>query len=241
MCWFHLMKNVREHLKQVPEKEKEKIMGEITGLHHSMNEAEFASKWNAFKLKWTKSGLSEFVKYFAKEWIDGLHTAWRIFDSPVGYAATNSPIESFNNIIKKCWTRRRRFGVVIFLNEVLIPMLKDYSTDNKPFEKQFPKRREIINGVDLYKEKQIIRRGLNLWEVPIHPASKNVVVINAQKRSCDCDLWLKWGNCCHLIAYDMLIAAPKNQLAVKEKRGAKSKKKNGGRPKKAAKALTFQK
>ena len=54
MCWFHLMKNVREHLKQVPEKEKEKIMGEITGLHHSMNEAEFASKWNAFKLKWTK-------------------------------------------------------------------------------------------------------------------------------------------------------------------------------------------
>ena len=48
------MKNVREHLKQVPEKEKEKIMGEITGLHHSMNEAEFASKWNAFKLKWTK-------------------------------------------------------------------------------------------------------------------------------------------------------------------------------------------
>ena len=136
-----------------------------------MNAAEFEFKWKAFKMKWTTSGASEFVKYFEKEWICGLHTAWRIFDSPVGYAATNSPIESFNNIIKKCWTRRRRFGVVIFLTEVLVPMLNEYSTDNKPFETYFPKRKDLLDGIDLYKENQFIRRGVNVWEMPSHPKS----------------------------------------------------------------------
>ena len=62
------------------------------------------------------------------------------------------------------------------------------------------------------------------------------MVINVQKRTCQCNLWFKWGNCCHLIAYDKLKVAPEKKLAVKAKRGAKPKNGKGGRPKKAAKA-----
>ena len=50
-------------------------------------------------------------------------------------------------------------------------MLKDYSTENKPFKTYFPKRKDLLDGIDLYKENQFIRRGVNAWKMPSNPKS----------------------------------------------------------------------
>jgi hypothetical protein len=50
--------------------------------------------------------LKSFVKYFQKQWINSKFCNWQLFNTPVGYAMTNSPIESYNNTVKESFTKR---------------------------------------------------------------------------------------------------------------------------------------
>ena len=68
--------------------------------------------------------------YFFKNWLSGRFTNWKICDCPPGYAKTNSPIESFNNCIKRDFTIRRRLSVPMAIDK-LGQIVCYYGTENK--------------------------------------------------------------------------------------------------------------
>jgi Rps23 Pro-64 3,4-dihydroxylase Tpa1-like proline 4-hydroxylase len=65
-----------------------------------INTSEISFLENGSKWK-TDNELSEFVIYFERQWINSKFGNWQLFKTPVGFAMTNSPIESYNNTIKK--------------------------------------------------------------------------------------------------------------------------------------------
>jgi len=52
----------------------------------------------------------EFARYFNTQWILGNFTKWKIYCSEAGIASTNNALESFNNVIKRCYTFNARYS-----------------------------------------------------------------------------------------------------------------------------------
>lgn len=77
--------------------------------------------WKNYK---GKNSLKDFISYFNKQWIDSSFKNWQIFCTPAGYPMTNSPIESYNNIIKKFFTNRVKYNILpvceIFETQIII-------------------------------------------------------------------------------------------------------------------------
>ena len=70
MCFFHVLKNVKEHLKGVDEKIKNEIVSDIKFMHYCTNIYEFEiCKFNIYN-KWEqKFGLTDFKNYFHNQWV----------------------------------------------------------------------------------------------------------------------------------------------------------------------------
>ena len=75
-------------------------MMHIDRLHRSKNRLEFLTKYRLIEEKWKSWKLFNFSKYFRKQWVESRFQNWCLFNSPLGYTTTNSPIESYNAIIK---------------------------------------------------------------------------------------------------------------------------------------------
>jgi hypothetical protein len=56
--------------------------------------------------------MKDFLNYFKNQWIDSQLKKWQIFDTPSGFAGTNSPIESFNKTIKSRFTDHLKLNIV---------------------------------------------------------------------------------------------------------------------------------
>ena len=103
--------------------------------------------------KWQTSEIDNFIKYFSKQWLEGPFSSWSIYLTPAGLASTNNPIESFNGIIKKCFT----FRFIRSLKETLETFehnLVNY--DHKVF-KNNPKviKESIKRGTELAKLRSV--------------------------------------------------------------------------------------
>jgi hypothetical protein len=69
MCYFHVLKNVKEDLKGVDEKIKSEIVADIKFMHYCRNIYEFEiCKFNIYN-KWEKFGLHDFKNYFDNQWV----------------------------------------------------------------------------------------------------------------------------------------------------------------------------
>jgi hypothetical protein len=69
MCFFHVIKNCKEHLKGVDEKLKSHVVNDINYLHFCRNEFEFKiAKYNIYE-KWVANGLVDFKNYFETQWV----------------------------------------------------------------------------------------------------------------------------------------------------------------------------
>jgi transposase-like protein len=129
MCYFHLMQAIRDCKKQIGD-DYDKVMDEIRSLHWSKNEQVFKKRWEVIGRRWSKN-FKWFYDYFVKYWIKK-NNHWRIYDSPPGYAKTNSPIESFNSSIKRDFTNRKRSSVLGFITK-MAAIIKYYSDDQRVF------------------------------------------------------------------------------------------------------------
>jgi hypothetical protein len=70
MCFFHVLKNVKEHLKGVDEKIKTEIVKDINYMHFCRNIFEFEVCKSKIYNKWiTKFGLVDFKNYFENQWV----------------------------------------------------------------------------------------------------------------------------------------------------------------------------
>ena len=94
MCWFHVMKNVKEAIKRlrIPDELASMIKADIEDLHVSLNFDQFQYKLDLIKIKWAQyATLGEFTTYFFKEWIFNKEawsrwSLWQIFQTPAGVA-----------------------------------------------------------------------------------------------------------------------------------------------------------
>ena len=71
MCWFHVMKNVKENLKsfKVPDELSTMVKSDISDLHCSLSFDEFKYTLERIKIKWSQyKALADFTAYFIKEW-----------------------------------------------------------------------------------------------------------------------------------------------------------------------------
>ena len=199
-----------------------------------MNEKEFKEQWKEFKSKWSPT-IKEFVKYFEDNWIKGDHNTWQIYQSPPGYAKTNSPIESFNAVIKRDFTKRRKRAVYGTL-ETIAKIIGYYSNNANEFSKNPKPAKKIIEIAELLKSSDF---KLSIDKKVIKVATKNnKYTIDCKSKSCSCRNYAKNAICQHLIAankfvsnnlvHDNYLGDSDEQFVQKTKRGA---------PKKTGKAL----
>ncbi len=113
MCWFHLKLNIRKHKNLIPEIMYRKVLATIDAMHNTKSQEEFDTLVNLHVPKWlTMPHLENFGKYFQAQWLDSVFNKWQLFHRKIGFAATNSPIESYNNRIKTDFTKRQHFNIV---------------------------------------------------------------------------------------------------------------------------------
>ncbi len=119
----------RKRKNMIPETEYKMVMSEIKSLHNSLCYGSFTLSWRQISKRWKDNiQLTKFHAYFEKTWVLSKFNNWKIFNTPPGFATTNSPIESYNQKIKAHFTDR--------LTRHIIPSLKifeeliDYESSN---------------------------------------------------------------------------------------------------------------
>jgi hypothetical protein len=111
MCFFHVMKCCKEHLKGIPRELKDKVLRKIRSLHMSKNAMEFHMRLEDFCTFLTSNGLCVFMHYFLETWVNGSHKLWRIFDCRAGVGNTNNAVESFNSHFKEEFLNNKKYSL----------------------------------------------------------------------------------------------------------------------------------
>jgi hypothetical protein len=65
------------------------------------------------------------------QWILGNFTIWKIYCSAPGIASKNNALESFNNLIKRCYTLNARHSLSALVDLVMEQLVFDISMDVK--------------------------------------------------------------------------------------------------------------
>ena len=135
MCFFHVMKNVKDKLSAVDAKVASCLTRDIRDLAaFSIDEDTHNHLLRLFKEKWTnlpddmapqtKMKIEEFIAYFFATWVDDLaRSKWFQGASPC-HAYTNNSLEGSNSIIKRDFTIREKLSLPQLLKE-----LGDYLLD----------------------------------------------------------------------------------------------------------------
>lgn len=111
MCFAHVLRNINKR-KFVSLNNKQLINGDIKKMQLAPDKATFKMMADLFCDKWI-SVETEFVNYFKKQWL-GIHCNW--YEGAAEYCpSTNNAQESYNAIIKKKVTMRKRLPMGQFL------------------------------------------------------------------------------------------------------------------------------
>ncbi|ETO77711.1 hypothetical protein F444_07113 [Phytophthora nicotianae P1976] len=77
--------------------------------------------------------LVAFAKYIYAQWLTGSFATWQVFATPPGFASKNNPVETFNALLKRDYTLRRRLKMGSLLRE-LSACCQDQSSSVRAFE-----------------------------------------------------------------------------------------------------------
>jgi hypothetical protein len=106
------------------------LQKDITTIHFSHNENDFADNKRSFKSKYSESYPAAYE--YCATWFSGVWSNWQIFHNKPGQANTNSNIESFNNVIKKSFTDRKKIAIKSAIAAIL-KMCVHYATNQRQF------------------------------------------------------------------------------------------------------------
>jgi hypothetical protein len=107
MCYFHVVNFCKENLRSHLAATQKVICDQIYHLQCSVSEQEFEGRYRKVSARW-RFDFPEFTRYFNMQWISGHFTNWKIYCSAPGIASTNNALESFNDVIKRCYTLNAR-------------------------------------------------------------------------------------------------------------------------------------
>jgi hypothetical protein len=83
MCYFHVVKNCKDHLKSFPKEKQKTILCDIQFLHSSTSEEDFSVREVTILQKWYELA-PDFVRYFNCQWnADNSFSNWKIFCSKI--------------------------------------------------------------------------------------------------------------------------------------------------------------
>jgi len=213
MCYFHVIYNIKKHYKHTLTKEEWfELRGILTDIHLSRNQKERDAEWLKFKdryepkkakraKKGEKKGVYEYVR---DSWYESRFNKWMIYHTPPGFANTNSNIESFNATIKRDFFTRKRLSVLgcaLKLEEVI----KYYSSSDIEFNK-YPKfNGDLQKKASLTSASDFVSFG-KLFKLKSSSEKYDYHIINPEKKSCSCSIYLKKAICNHSLAYSNLFS-----------------------------------
>jgi hypothetical protein len=134
MCFFHVMKKVQEHIKALSSVAQAAILRDIYDLHFARTHSAFLQMRDASVRRWAQDPeLVPFARYVIAQWLTGPFTRWQAYHTSTGFATTNNPCETFNAVLKRDYTLRRRLKVGSLLRE-LGACCQDQSSSVRAFE-----------------------------------------------------------------------------------------------------------
>jgi len=110
MCYFHVVNCCKKSPRNHPAATQKLICDEIYNLHCSVSQQEFEGRYREVSARW-RNEVPEFARYFNTQRFLGNFNDWQIYCSAPGVASTNNALESFNNVIKRCYTLNARHSL----------------------------------------------------------------------------------------------------------------------------------
>lgn len=88
MCYFHVVKNCKDHLKRCKKDIQSSVLSDINYLHNSVSKEEFKVRYDEVVQKWNEIDsdvVKEFIDYFNSQWnADNTFKNWKIYCSEPG-------------------------------------------------------------------------------------------------------------------------------------------------------------
>jgi hypothetical protein len=134
MCYFHVVNCCKKNLMSHPAATQKLICDEIYNLHCSVSQQEFEGRYREVSARW-RNEVPEFARYFNTQWFLGNFNDWQIYCSAPGVASTNNALESFNNLIKRCYTLNARHSLSALVDLFMELLVFDISMDIKDLRK----------------------------------------------------------------------------------------------------------
>jgi len=170
---------------------------EIYHLHCSVSEVEFEGKYREVSGRW-RIDFPEFSRYFNLQWILVNFTNWKIYCSELGIASTNNALESFNNVIKRCYTLNARHSlsalVDLFMEQLVFDISMDVKDLHKCYELCHLPSVEVKQKSEAFDENNYVireeRNGLVTYQ---KHGNNEVYHMNCLNGTCTCKYYMKMG------------------------------------------------
>ncbi|OWY94036.1 hypothetical protein PHMEG_00036355 [Phytophthora megakarya] len=125
---FHVLYNVKKRTRQLDDYAGAMAYKGIIAMHYAGNLLEYYRIRNTILAQRRNvSVLRSFADYFEKQWINSQYWRWQSFHTPIGYAATNNPCETFNASVKM-HVMRKRFDTTRLMRKIIV-IVEDVTAD----------------------------------------------------------------------------------------------------------------
>ncbi|OWZ04428.1 hypothetical protein PHMEG_00023677 [Phytophthora megakarya] len=137
---------------------------------------------------------------------------WQLYATPIGFASTNNPVETFNAMLKRDYTLRRRLKMGTLLRE-LGDCCDDQSSAAKPFRfavvptatltrRALEMAREGLLGMWSELEAGIsvsAQMGVDYARMEVEDQTWGAWMVDIDRKMCGCNYWYAFGACVHVL------------------------------------------
>ncbi|KAE9060445.1 hypothetical protein PF006_g31638 [Phytophthora fragariae] len=163
---FHVMQKVYTAIKAFPSDTKAIIVRDLYDMHFARSHTEFVAMRGYFlkRLRDVRE-LRGFAQYINGQWLTGRYSTWQLYWTPTGFASTNNPVETFNVVLKRDYTLRRRLKMGALLQE-LSNCCKDKSASERFFSLEVVPAQTLIRRVsEMIREKLLYEGGRHQGDI----------------------------------------------------------------------------
>ncbi|KAK1935468.1 hypothetical protein P3T76_000457 [Phytophthora citrophthora] len=166
MCFFHVMQKVYRAISAFPSDTKAIIVRDLYDMHFARSHMEFVRMRDDFLSRLRDvPELIGFAQYMSGQWLTGRYSAWQLYWTPTGFASTNNPVETFNAVLKRDYTLRRRLKMGALLQE-LSNCCQDKSASERLFSLEVVASPTLVRRVsEMIREKLLYAGGLEHGEI----------------------------------------------------------------------------
>ncbi|GMF48123.1 unnamed protein product [Phytophthora fragariaefolia] len=165
MCYFHVAKKVYEKTRALSSEAGAMVLRHLHELHYARKVRDYNKHLADVQEEWGKwPQLATFAAYFKRVWLNERTWRWQCFHSPIGFAATNNPCETYNASLKRDVTLRRKLkeGTGDLINVIALPAPRVYDVHEKRSREDLPVTGQL--GVETARMEQL-EMPTTGWEV----------------------------------------------------------------------------